>query len=80
MVQAYSGVSEDQVLTHDCKQGTLTHISVSETNKLKQGETWAKEETAGNNYLGLRFLFLGLCSKIFLGSILFAFFDEAKLT
>jgi uncharacterized protein (DUF736 family) len=62
-----------------CGEDISSHPK-SETNKLKQGKAWSKEETAGNDYLGLRFLLLDMCSKILSGSILFASFDEAKLT
>lgn len=72
--------SEDQVLTQDWEGRALADIPTSESNKLKQGEAWPKEETAGNDYLGLSFSFLDMCGKILPGSILLASFDEAKLT
>ena len=74
------GMSGAQALTHKSEGRTLTHMPVSETNTLKQGEAGPKEETSGNDYLGLRCLFLDMCSKTLPGSILFAFFDEDQLT
>ena len=74
------GTSEDQVLAQDWEGKTLADIPTSESYKLKQGEAWPKEETAGNDYLGLRFSFLNMYGKILPGSILFAPLDEAKLT
>lgn len=53
----------------------LTHIPVPETNTLKQGEAWPREETAGSDYLGLRCLFLDMW-KIRPGSNFVTSFDD----
>lgn len=75
------GMPGARVLTHSSEGRTLTHIPVPETNtRLKQGAAWPKEETAGNDYLGLRCSFLDMCSKILPGSILFSSFDDTQLT
>lgn len=74
------GMSGARALTHNSEGRTLTHIPVPETNTLKQGEAWPREETAGNDYLGLRCSFLDMCRKIRPGSILFTSFDDNQFT
>ena len=74
------GMSGARALTHNSEGRTLTHIPVPETNTLKQGEAWTREETAGNDYLGLRCSFLDMCRKIWPGSILFTSFDDNQFT